>query len=180
MTNHLAMKLLRATGLGNLSPEVIARLKLRRAARAVVFDDDKNVALLHVQKDGYYKLPGGGIEQGEDILAALKRECLEEIGCHIEVDQELGMTIEYREQYQMKQESYCFIAHTIGAKGTPQFSEKERQDQFKAIWVSLPEAIHLTTESNTEEYQGSFIVPRDLLVLQEAEKIQNKLHTEGS
>lgn len=174
------MNILRTIGPGNLSQEQIEKLRLRQAARAVVFDEDKNVALLHVQKDGYYKLPGGGIEQGEDILTALKRECLEEIGCHIEVDQELGMTIEYREQYQMKQESYCFIAHTIGAKGTPQFSEKEQRDQFKAIWVSLPEAIHLATTSNNEEYQGSFIVPRDLFLLQEAEKIQNKLRTEGS
>lgn len=174
------MKILRTIGPGNLSTEAIANLRLRQAARAVVFDDDKNVALLHVQKDGYYKLPGGGIEKGEDILTALKRECLEEIGCQIEVDQEIGMTIEYREQYKMKQESYCFIAHTVGPKGLPNFSEKELKDQFKAIWVSLTEAIRLATTSNTEEYQGSFIVPRDLFLLQEAEKIQNKLRTEGS
>ncbi|MBP6944804.1 NUDIX domain-containing protein [Patescibacteria group bacterium] len=145
------MKLLRTIGPGSLSAEAIANLKLRQAARAVVFDDDKNVALLHVQKDGYYKLPGGGIEKGEDILTALKRECLEEIGCDIEVDQELGKVIEYREQYQMKQESYCFIAHTIGAKGLPNFSEKELRDNFKAIWVPLQEAIRLASESNTEE-----------------------------
>lgn len=174
------MKILRTTGPGNLSQEQIERLRLRKAARAVVFDATGNVALLHVQKDGYYKLPGGGIEAGEDIITALKRECLEEIGCHVEVDQELGLTVEYREQYNMKQESYCFIAHTIGSKGAPQFSKKELHDQFKAIWVPLTEAIHLATTSNTETYQGSFIVPRDLFLLQEAEKIVNELRKEGS
>ncbi len=165
------MKLLRTVGPGNLLPEQIAQLRRRQAARAVVFDDDKNVALLHVQKDNYYKLPGGGIEKDEDVITALKRECLEEIGCHIEVDQELGMVIEYREQYHMKQESFCFIAHTVGQKGTPTFSEKELRDQFKALWVPLAEAIRLATESNTEEYQGRFIIPRDLMLLQEAQKI---------
>lgn len=170
------MKLLRTTGPGNLSPDVIASLKLRIAARAVVFDADKNIALLHVQKDGYYKLPGGGMEEGEDIRSTLIRECLEEIGCRVEIDEEIGMTVEYREQHNLKQESYCFIAHVVGEKGTPNFSEKELRDEFKPIWVPLTEAIRLASEANTEEYQGIVIIPRDLLILQEAEKIQNKLH----
>jgi len=36
--------------------------RMRKAARAAVFDHEGNLALLHVSKHHYYKLPGGGIE----------------------------------------------------------------------------------------------------------------------
>ncbi|MEO8862807.1 MAG: NUDIX domain-containing protein [Candidatus Saccharimonadales bacterium] len=53
----------------------------RRAARAVLLDDNAQVHMLNVSKHGYHKLPGGGIEAGEDILSALERELMEEVGC---------------------------------------------------------------------------------------------------
>ena len=67
------------------SEEEAAQYPVREAARAVVMDAENNVALLRVANKNYYKLPGGGIEVGEDRISALKRECLEEIGCSIEV-----------------------------------------------------------------------------------------------
>src|SRR4029077_20434417 len=32
---------------------------------------------------GKWEFPGGGIEPGESIEAAIQRECLEEMGCHV-------------------------------------------------------------------------------------------------
>lgn len=40
-------------------------LKLRHATRTVLFDQDDKVAILNVTKHGYYKILGGGIEEGE-------------------------------------------------------------------------------------------------------------------
>lgn len=163
------MRLLRTIDLDALPPETLTSLKIRQAARAIVFDDQQNIALLHVEKGGYYKLPGGGVEDGEDLITALKRECLEEIGCHVDVGQELGMIIEYRGKYNIKQESYGYITHLIGPKGIPSFTEKERADGFTVVWVSLPRAIELVSQANTEDYQGQFIIPRELVFLREAE-----------
>jgi len=168
------MKLLRTIDPDLLPVEKRDTLTLRQAARAVVFDDDKNVALLHVQKGGYYKLPGGGMESGEDLITAVKRECLEEIGCAIDVDQEIGMTVEYRKKFNVKQESYCYLAHVVGSKGMPEFTEGERADGFVSLWIPLEEAIRLVSESNTEDYQGQFIIPRDLVILREAKNIMEK------
>ncbi len=39
---------------------------------------------------------GRGIEEGEDNIEALKRECMEEIGCTITNVRELGVIEEYR------------------------------------------------------------------------------------
>ncbi len=68
----------------------------RKASRALVFDKDNNIALLHAKNKSYHKLPGGGIEDGEDIIQALRREAMEEIGCEIDNIKELGIVEEYR------------------------------------------------------------------------------------
>lgn len=48
----------------------------RGAARAVLLDDSGQVYLLNVSKHSYHKLPGGGIDDGEDIKQALERELM--------------------------------------------------------------------------------------------------------
>ena len=60
---------------------------IRNTARALILQDN-NILLL--RKDGYeqgerFALPGGGQELGETLEQALRRECLEEIGSHIEI-----------------------------------------------------------------------------------------------
>ncbi len=165
------MQLLRAIDLDNVSENERETLPLRQAARAIVLDENKNIALLHVQKGNYYKIPGGGIEPGEDTLVALKRECLEEIGCQVEVDEEIGLIIEYRQKFNVRQESYCFLAHVIGNKGNPSFTEKEQADGFSVIWIPLEQAIERIKDMETGDYQGKFVILRELTFLQEADKI---------
>jgi len=70
--------------LKTIDPEHIGKAGLgwqeRAAARAVVRDVGGAIGLLHVTNAGYYKLPGGGVESGEDLREALVRECKEELG----------------------------------------------------------------------------------------------------
>jgi 8-oxo-dGTP pyrophosphatase MutT (NUDIX family) len=165
------MRLLRTLNPDNLPPAALETLKLRQAARAIVFDDQQNIALLHVEKGGYYKLPGGGVEDGEDLIAALKRECLEELGCRVAVERELGFIIEYRGTHNLKQESYGCIAQLVGTKGIPSFTKKERADGFTVVRVPLYRAIDLVSQANIEDDQGRFIVPRELVFLREAEAL---------
>jgi 8-oxo-dGTP pyrophosphatase MutT (NUDIX family) len=65
----------------NVTEDEVKTYSVREAARAVVLDDDNNVALLHATATDYYKLPGGGLDDDVDKIVALKRECIEEIGC---------------------------------------------------------------------------------------------------
>ena len=147
--------------------------RLREAARAVLFDKDDKIALLKVSKINYYKLPGGGIEGDEDKKIALRRECKEEAGCGIEIGEEIGMIEEYRDKINIYQKSYCYISKVLGEKGKTEFTEKENNEGFYLEWVKLNKAIDLIKNSKPLDYEGKFIIVRDLRFLEEAIKLLN-------
>jgi len=143
--------------------------KERRASRAIVFDKDGKIALLHVTKKHYHKLPGGGMETGESIEDALRREVSEEIGCSIENIRELGIIEEFRNKFSLHQLSYCFLADLTGEKGDSHLEQGEIADGFKLEWLGITEAIKtLEGETGVEDYQGKFIQIRDLAFLRAA------------
>jgi len=145
-------------------------IEIRNAARAVVFDDENKIAILHVSKHGYHKLPGGGVEDGEDMAKALEREMKEEIGSQIEVTGQVGRIIEHKDAQNLKQESFCWLADLVGEKGQPDFTEKELGDGFEVMWVSLDEAIEIIKNDKPDNYDGKFIVIRDLCFLEEVKR----------
>ena len=143
----------------------------REAARAVVYDDAGKIALLRAGLHSYHKLPGGGVDDGEDVLTAIGRELLEEIGCRAEVTGEVGKIIEYRDQFQLEQISYCFIAQQVGEKGEPNFTERELQDEFSIVWVDdIDHAIALLKQDKPADYGSRFIQKRDLAILKAAKE----------
>ena len=143
----------------------------REAARAVVSDNAGKIALLRVGLYDYHKLPGGGIDEGEDIPTALERELLEEIGCKAEVTGEVGEIIEYRNQFELEQISYCFVATQIGEQGEPDFTEKELREQFSIVWTdNIDSAIALLEQDKPTNYEGKFIQKRDLALLKAAKE----------
>ena len=58
---------------------------IRVANKAVIMDGAGRLLVTVNQSAGaeFYLLPGGGQEWGEDRIAALQRECREEIGCEV-------------------------------------------------------------------------------------------------
>ena len=51
----------------------------RPSARGIILSGDK-IALVYSKKEKYYKFPGGGIKENEDMHTALIREVREEVG----------------------------------------------------------------------------------------------------
>lgn len=149
-----------------------SEFRTREAARAVVFDSAGKVPLLHVGLHSYHKLPGGGVDEGEDIPTALERELMEEIGCKAEATAEVGSTIEHRNQYELVQSSFCFIANQVGEKGQPDFTEKELREQFAIVWADdIDHAIALLEADAPDDYEGKFIKIRDTALLRAAKEL---------
>lgn len=158
------------------------KYETRIAPRAVLFDGDK-VAILHVGKYNYYKLPGGGKKPGESLELALKRECLEECGCDIEITGEIGSIVEYRDRNSQKQETFCFLAKVVGNKKEPSLTADEKKSEYSLLWVDLDHAIDLVTkgvlrgkidlEDQDSIYFARFIVKRESIYLIKTKELLN-------
>ncbi len=147
----------------------------REAVRAVLFDENGNVPLLFSTKNIFHKIPGGGVEVGETFHQALEREILEEVGARITDVKELGIVEEYRSKFNLKQVSYCYVAHVV-AKGENKLEPDEIEEGFEIIWVPLQKAIALLESDQPYDYEGPFIKKRELVFLREAAKYEQNLH----
>jgi 8-oxo-dGTP diphosphatase len=149
-----------------------ANYKTRRAARAVVKNSRNQVALLKVGSHNYHKLPGGGVEKGEDLAVALERELLEEIGCKADVAAEVGKIVEYRDRWGLEQTSYCYLAAQVGSQQPTAFTDEERAEGFKVVWAdTIDAAIYLLEQDHPDNYDGLFIQLRDLTFLRVAKQL---------
>lgn len=63
-------------------------LKLRNSTKAIIIENNSVlVTKLHDENEIFYLLPGGGQEPGEKLIDCLVRECIEETGYEIEVNE---------------------------------------------------------------------------------------------
>lgn len=84
--------------------------KPRRTARVILKNNNGRYALVYSAGFNMYCFPGGGIEDNEDILTALKRELMEETGCSCDAVEELGIIEENRAHcdYTQYRHTVCF------------------------------------------------------------------------
>lgn len=63
-------------------------MRLRRKVRAVVLNEDGEVLVVrpHGYRDGEWTLAGGGVEDGESPVEAMRRELAEELGVGLEAE----------------------------------------------------------------------------------------------
>ncbi len=143
---------------------------IRKAARAVVFNKEGKVAILHATKNNYHKIAGGGIEDGENIKTALEREIYEETGAKAKIGKEIGLIIEYRNLQKRIQISYCYFAKATSI-GEAHFTKSEKDEGFILEWITIDEAIKKFKKDNLSHYGAKFMSTRDLAFLKEAKKL---------
>ena len=73
----------------------------RKIVRAIVFDDQENYYFVRAKRDDDFgkatliETSGGGVEAGEDLETALKRELKEELGAEVEIMHKIGIVSDY-------------------------------------------------------------------------------------
>jgi len=143
---------------------------VRIAARAVIRNTKGEIAVMHMTKTGMHKLPGGGVEENETVAEGMKREIMEETGLVAEVNECLGLTLEYRDEWKMMQISHCHFCTLTGEAGKTNLTEEEKERGFELVWMPIKKMIEILEKYSTTNYDEMFMRKRELAILKEAEK----------
>lgn len=121
------------------------RYRRRPGVYAVLRDGDAVLATFQEAPTPEFQLPGGGIDKGEQPIAALHREVYEETGWRIRIDRRLGAfrRFTYMPEYDLWAEKLCtvYLARPVLRLGPP------TEAGHTAIWMSTAEALVRLTNS---------------------------------
>ncbi len=144
--------------------------KNRKAARGIIRDGNK-VYMIHCAYYNDYTFPGGGVEEGEDPILALKRECMEEAGVIIKNIRPFYKIVEKRE---VDEDSYLihesfFYLCDVDDYCEPKLESYEIEFGYSALWMDIDEAIKLDNARMNSlkdtDYKG--VLERELRILYE-------------
>lgn len=120
----------------------LSKLKWRPSIYGVIVENDK--VLLSKQWDGY-DFPGGGIDLGETLEEALKREVWEETGVKVKILDLIACEYDF---FKLPHEDSCvqsiliyYLCKKIGGKiSTDNFDEHEKKYADMPEWIGLTKA----------------------------------------
>ena len=148
----------------------------RQIVRAIVFDDEGFFYFVRAERDDDFgratliETSGGGVEKGEDLLAAIRRELKEELGAGVEVLCKIGVVSDYYNLIHRHNINNYYLCNVIS------FGEKNlMQDEIECFHLST---LKLTYEQAIDEYErcsctklGRLVAKRELPVLKYAKQI---------
>lgn len=114
---------------------------VRNSARGIICREGK-VLLLHSRSKGYYKFPGGGIEEGEKPEEALIREMQEETGYSVKTEtiQEYGKVLRrqkdsYDENGIFAQDNLYYFCEIEEERVPVKYEDYELEEDFETVWM---------------------------------------------
>jgi 8-oxo-dGTP diphosphatase len=113
----------------------------RPGVYAVILQGDSLLATHQIAPVPEVQLPGGGIDRGEQPIAALHREVYEETGWRIAIDRRLGAfrRFAYMPEYDLWAEKLCtvYLARPVRRLGPP------TEPGHTALWLQAGAALDL-------------------------------------
>ena len=148
----------------------------REIVRAIVFDEEKNFYFVRIHRDDSFgkatliETSGGGVEKGENLEEAIKRELKEELGAEVEILREIGIVSDYYNLIHRHNMNHYFLCK-VRAFGEMNLMPYEIRDfHMETLKLSYEEAIKEYEKcSNTK--LGRLIAQREVPVLEEAERM---------
>ena len=142
--------------------------KKRMIVRGIIVDQSGAVAVFNKRVENDYRLPGGVIKDGESPEETFLKEIKREIGCEIEIIEDIGIVEEHIGQDDIIQETYVYVGRVL-EKGKIDYNNQEIDEFGKVMWVSPEEALKLINDFKKEIdnseieniYHNKFSVYRD-------------------
>ena len=151
----------------------------RKIVRAIVFDYQENYYFVRAKRDDDFgkatliETSGGGVEAGEDLETALKRELKEEFGAEVEIMHKIGIVSDYYNlihRHNINNYYLCKIT-SFGEKHlTP---DEINEFHLSTLKLSYDEALREYNRcANTRI--GKLIAARELPILKQAKNLLDR------
>ena len=144
----------------------------RPSARAIIIKNNI-IALVYSVKEKYYKFPGGGIKDDEDMVVALAREVKEEVGLIVKPESisEFGSVMRrqksnFTENTIFEQENYYFWCECEQDVVDQNLDDYEKKAEFTLKYVDIDEAIKVNSEYKSDDLFDEIMIQRENKVLE--------------
>lgn len=152
----------------------------RNIVRAIVYDENRMFYFVRAVRDDEFgkatliETSGGGVENGEDLITAVKRELKEELGVSVDVVCKIGIVSDYYNLIHRHNINNYFLCKikSFGEKNLTQ--DEIEKFHLSTLKMSYEEAV-IEYENRKDSKLGTLIANRELPVLHRAKEILDKL-----
>ncbi|MFZ4648731.1 MAG: NUDIX hydrolase [Patescibacteria group bacterium] len=130
---------------------------MKNRVRAIIIKDNKILLIKRTKEDCvYWVIPGGGVDENETKEEALTRECKEELGVKIEVN-DFIIEIISRKIETKGQKEFFYLCSVIGGilgsgKG-PEFQKSSSYTgQYNPEWVDIEKILEIDLRPKEIKY----------------------------
>ncbi len=154
----------------------------RTIVRAIVIDDDENFYFVRAERDDDFgratiiETSGGGVEAGEDLDTAIKRELSEELGADVDILCKLGVVSDYYNLIHRRNINHYYLCRvkSFGAKHL--MPDEIEQFHLSTLKLSYEDAI-AEYELRTETPLGRLVANREMPILRHADTLLRSFST---
>ncbi|MBR1833293.1 MAG: NUDIX hydrolase [Ruminiclostridium sp.] len=154
----------------------------REIVRAIVFDENRDYYFVRVMRDDDFgkaeliETSGGGVENGEDFIYAVKRELKEELGVEVNIVCKIGVVSDYYNLIHRHNINHYYLCKAIS------FGDKHlTKDEADCFHLST---LKISYEDAIKEYErcsntkiGRLIANREIPILKYANEFLEDLST---